>query len=486
MKHSGQAKRRPWVVFTLVGTIITLALGVFVFISMFNGDLKNSTASATDQPEISTTVTDSEFPDIRLVQEKKSDTHMTYNANYPKTTFDHINEEINKYITTSKENYLNELKNSEVANGDLSIEVELSQFNNKLYSITFKNNVTIGDIAHNTSVQTYVFDQASGEFISLENLLNGNTTYLKVFSKYVKNQISNNYNNVNHEILLEKTTPQWDNFNRFSLDDEAFVLYFDKGEIADPTIGVTTVTIPLPFLNPILAEQFNNGKVSETTILTPYDHNTKRVALTFDDGPHASVTPQVLNLLDQYDAKATFFLLGKNVKLYPEIAKDTWNRGHEIGNHTWGHPVLTRISAEKVTEEFNSTNQAIQEVIGQNPTVFRPPYGAINSQVESMLNLPVIMWSIDTYDWKHRNPSRILTYVQNYLHNDAIVLMHDIHQTTADGLESVLSFLQQSGYIFVTVSDISLAEEVQQMQLAEQQRKEDEQNEQQVEQPVNE
>lgn len=468
MKQDGQIKRRPWIEFALISTIITLAVVIIFFISM-NGNFKfqktTTTASATDHVKESVSITDSEFPDIRIVTERNSGTNMTYNISYPKTTFDNVNQEITQYITTSKDIYQSELKNSEMAKGDLHIEVALAQYQSELYSITLKNNITIDDRAHNTSIQTYLFNKTTGEFISTKELLNDNELYLNILAKYVKSQLlaNNNYSNYLYsEKLIEKTAPQWENFNRVAMNEDTFTFYFNKGEIADPIAGLPTITIPVSFMNPILAETYQNGETINTNILTPYDINTKRVALTFDDGPHPTVTPQILNLLDKYNAKATFFMLGQRVQNSPDIAKDVWNRGHEVGNHTWGHPVLTRIGDQQILEEFNSTSNIIHETIGQYPSVFRPPYGAINDHVTSMLNLPVIMWSIDTLDWKHRNANQLLTYVQYGMHNNAIILMHDIHQSTADGLESVLAYLQQQGYQFVTVSDILLIEQLNQ------------------------
>lgn len=180
----------------------------------------------------------------------------------------------------------------------------------------------------------------------------------------------------------------------------------------------------------------------------------KRVALTFDDGPDAKVTPQILSVLKKYEAKATFFMVGKNVSKNQAIVKQMVEAGHEIGNHTWNHPKLTKLSKASVKQEVDRTSKAIYEAIGQNPTVFRPPYGATNDQVRSVMAMPSILWSIDTLDWKHRKAEKILSYVKASAKDGSIILMHDIHQSTADGLENVLLYLQKQGYELVTVSEI--------------------------------
>jgi len=180
----------------------------------------------------------------------------------------------------------------------------------------------------------------------------------------------------------------------------------------------------------------------------------KRVALTFDDGPDAKVTPQILTTLKKYDAKATFFMVGKNVSRNTAIVKQVYEAGHEIGNHTSNHKKITSLSIAGVKQEVNGTSNAIYTAIGQYPTVFRPPYGATNDQVRSIMTIPSILWSIDTLDWKHHNPDKILAYVKASVKDGSIILMHDIHQTTANGLDNVLLYLQKQGYEFVTVSDI--------------------------------
>ncbi|MEB7453333.1 polysaccharide deacetylase family protein [Lysinibacillus sphaericus] len=199
--------------------------------------------------------------------------------------------------------------------------------------------------------------------------------------------------------------------------------------------------------------QLTNNKVYNKGVPAPKG-SKKRVALTFDDGPDAKVTPQILTTLQKYDAKATFFMVGRNVPKNATIVKQIYDAGHEIGNHTSNHKKLTALSISGVRQEVNSTSNAIYAAIGQYPTVFRPPYGATNEQVRSVMTIPSILWSIDTLDWKHHNPDKILAYVKASVKDGSIILMHDIHQTTANGLDNVLLYLQKQGYEFVTVSEI--------------------------------
>ena len=179
-------------------------------------------------------------------------------------------------------------------------------------------------------------------------------------------------------------------------------------------------------------------EAEEVVVVKENDRNVKRVALTFDDGPHPTVTPQILDLLDKYNAKATFFMLGSRVAYYPEIVQRVYESGHEIGDHTYNHPVLTKLSQEQILKEYTLTENAIFDAIGVNSTIFRPPYGATNELVEATISGTQITWTIDTLDWKYKSAAKLLPEVKKAMHNNAIILMHDIHQSTGDGLESVL------------------------------------------------
>ena len=237
------------------------------------------------------------------------------------------------------------------------------------------------------------------------------------------------------------------------------------GKLANKTI-VQQYTIVAGWAYVEAGEQKGYIKASELTDLKIIDNKVynkgvpvakgakKRVALTFDDGPDAKVTPQILAILKKYNVKATFFMVGKNASNNPKTAEQVYKEGHEIGNHTWNHPKLTNLAKASVKEEVDRTSNAIYKAIGQYPTVFRPPYGSTSDQVRSVITMPSILWSIDTLDWKHRNADKILTYVKASVNDGSIILMHDIHQTTADGLENVILFLQKQGYECVTVSDI--------------------------------
>lgn len=180
----------------------------------------------------------------------------------------------------------------------------------------------------------------------------------------------------------------------------------------------------------------------------------KKVALTFDDGPHSKNTKEILDLLDKYNAKATFFVLGTQVGFYENILKDVYNRGHQIGNHTWSHKDLKKLENSEIKEQITKTDNAIKKAIGIIPKIYRPPYGSHNSSVDKVTGKKVVMWDVDTLDWKNKSPQKMLEIVKKEVKNNSIILLHDIHTPTVEGVRLILEYLKSEGYLFVRVDQL--------------------------------
>lgn len=180
------------------------------------------------------------------------------------------------------------------------------------------------------------------------------------------------------------------------------------------------------------------------------------IAITFDDGP-GPYTMRLLEQLETYNARATFFMVGTNVSRYPETVKKMKEIGCELGNHTTNHARLTDLDVAGIQNEINVTNQAIQNVIGESATLVRPPYGAVNEAVQSAAGLPLAMWSVDTRDWELKNAELVKTYMLNTAKDGEIILLHDIHETTIQAMLQVIPELVNRGYQLVTVSEMAQA-----------------------------
>ncbi|HFD0842388.1 TPA: polysaccharide deacetylase family protein [Enterococcus faecium] len=184
------------------------------------------------------------------------------------------------------------------------------------------------------------------------------------------------------------------------------------------------------------------------------DPTVKSIAISFDDGPGATTTPQLLQILKEKNVHATFFVLGENTAQHPEIVKQTAEAGHEIGNHTYDHQDLAVLSAQSITEEVAKTDTGIKKATGKTPTFVRPPYGSITSVGASVIRRPIIEWSVDSEDWKTRNPDLILQKIQATVYDGAIILFYDIYPETIRAVPQVIDYLQEQGYRITTVGDL--------------------------------
>ena len=220
---------------------------------------------------------------------------------------------------------------------------------------------------------------------------------------------------------------------------------------------------PAPAASPIANTAASAAKEpkyiwSDVHVSQPY------VALTFDDGPHFALTPRLLDTLKAKGVKATFFLVGTNAKEYPAIVKRIVADGHELGNHSWSHPNLAKMSDEEVRSQLNRTSDAIEAAVGQRPKLMRPPFGSYTKAqgkwMHEDLGFTVVLWDVDPDDWRDPGPSVVEDRVLNGWKNStgvrpgSIVLSHDIHKGTVEAEPDIIDKLQAKGYKFVTVSEL--------------------------------
>jgi peptidoglycan/xylan/chitin deacetylase (PgdA/CDA1 family) len=180
--------------------------------------------------------------------------------------------------------------------------------------------------------------------------------------------------------------------------------------------------------------------------------------MTFDDGPSAKDTPRLLDMLKERHIHATFFFVGQNVAENPEIVKRIVAEGHDIGNHSWSHPQLSKMNDEAVRNELQKTEDAIVAACGQKPKLMRPPYGAFTARQRAWCNgnwgYKIILWDVDPLDWKIRNSDHVKSEILKQTVQGSIVLSHDIHKTTVDAMPATLDALAAKGFKFVTVSEL--------------------------------
>ena len=235
----------------------------------------------------------------------------------------------------------------------------------------------------------------------------------------------------------------------FDYKDSQIILYPSQA-----VENIDEIALPVSSFFDVVQSSYLLDKDAELYKAYYEKKNQKVVALTFDDGPNPATTNQALDTLSKYGIKATFFVLGKNVSGNEEILKRMKADGHVIGNHSWSHPVLSKLSLDEAKKQITDTEDALTKVLGSSSKLMRPPYGAITDDIRNSLDLSFIMWDVDSLDWKSKNEASILTEIQREVKNGSIILMHDIHAETVNALPKVIDYLKGQGYDFVTIPDL--------------------------------
>lgn len=226
---------------------------------------------------------------------------------------------------------------------------------------------------------------------------------------------------------------------------------------------------------------FNEEEVPTTqpeTTIAPYirpegvhpapDGNGKQVALTFDDGPGGAVTSHILDTLQEVGGKATFFCLGNRAKEYQTILRRMTELGCEVASHSYSHERLTRLSNSELQADLEKTNEALANYSGQHPKLMRPPYGSVSDRMLNNVAMPVLLWSIDSEDWRYceqlckdrseaqrqKDLLAVVNSVLEYVQDGDIILMHDLYSFTQDVADTVIAELHHQGWQLVTVSEL--------------------------------
>jgi len=208
---------------------------------------------------------------------------------------------------------------------------------------------------------------------------------------------------------------------------------------------------------------FLNVNALESMSVRKHENSENRIALTFDDGPHGKYTPEILDILKEYNIKATFFVVGNNCREHPEIVLRILNDGHEIGNHTYSHPSLVKIKSDELVTEIIKTEDVLYELWEYVPKLFRPPEGVVGptiNKVLSRLDYTAVLWSVDTRDWKRLSSEKIADTVLSNVKSGDIILCHDFispKSNTPEALRLFIPELISRGYDFVTVSELMMS-----------------------------
>lgn len=391
----------------------------------------------------------------------EEDKNILIGINYPVTGIKHLD----KIIQNDIENIYNDFKEQYESFNALTEKSELNI--DYIYNIINENyinicvHVFIDSSKLNYPIQyikSYVYDINQNSLMSIRDLIEEDD-----FSKFVSlvnTRLIHDYGNC---ILLDKMknllTTDYD-FPLFTFDTEMITVYFNPSEITESYCDIISIDIKASQLK--LKFKFNDEKkdiVSKEVDIPKkvIDPNQKFVALTFDDGP-SKYTEKIIDYLYKEDAVGTFFILGNKVEIYDDILIKCIQYGNELGNHSYNHKWLTKLEIDELLTQIDKTQSIIYETTKYKPTVFRPTYGSINNKIRNNINLDIVLWNIDTMDWKYKSVDKIVARATKNIKDGDIILMHDTYERTYKAIMKIVPILKEQGYQFVTVSELKQIE----------------------------
>ena len=279
-----------------------------------------------------------------------------------------------------------------------------------------------------------------------------------VLFNYVGNKLKTDYENY---IVLDNIENFYslDNLDKYSfyVDTDSILIYFTPDQLSSDYYDLLTISVPLSLV------KFNiDFKIDENMSMIKYDSSTvsniidpkkKVVALTFDDGP-SIYTKDIIDILKEEDVNATFFILGNKVETYKDVLIESIKNGNELGNHSYNHKWLSKLSIKNLTDQIESTQEIIKEKLNYEPVFLRPTYGSVTNRIRNNTNLKIALWSVDTKDWKIKNVDRIIKKATDNIKDGDVILMHDIFERTSLALKGIISELKSQDFQFVTLSEL--------------------------------
>lgn len=456
-------KNLTWpIVLVIISVILTVGV-------VFSGIILMEIEKVTSAKAVTMDVEKEEIDDQLILETKMKEAELyTSKITQPIINEKTIDGQIGRWIRQHEDHFMEEMlvvmeekrTLDEGENNHLAISTDYYKANNDIYTFLLKGSIVKNNKETDSFQQYFTVNVKEDKFVSLHDVIDMNES-LKNMIKKEMNKQEYEFDEANFDsITSNEEKIQW------ALTDDSILFLYEKGTIGNNE-GEIEIAIPYvdayksltePYYALLITDELQRIIDSAPRDLDP---NGKYIALTFDDGPDEQVTPRILETLEEFDAKATFYMLGRNAIKYPYIAEMVAQDGHEIANHSITHANLNAITAAAIKEEVSLSQQQIKDATGIAPTSFRPPYGEYNNIVleqAKQTDQIVTMWTIDTLDWQSKNTNAILHNVSMSTNGD-IVLMHDIHPTTADALPTVLKYLQDQGFEFITVSEMLQLEE---------------------------
>ena len=462
-----KAKPKSKKLFIIIPFLILLFSAGLFGIYFLNQSYSRQTTAPSDEKYY---FADSKYSGIRSKFVTRDNKREKVSIEYPITENEKINRLISESIDKIDRDFQNTVLLATVFDKPMTETISYQVTHNTSEALSIVVNIKQDmNGAHPASMtQFWTFDKKSGEVVGLADFTEQSDEAAEAIISAAKDNIS--------QTIKQRQQPEIDLneiINKEALSN--FIITNNGNSLAWPlgqasllpsSYGELTITVPISSVskylqNPTARKFANIPKPAEKPKPAPATPTptvaNKTIALTFDDGP-GPYTEKLLDILDKYDAKATFFLIGSKVSARANTLRRMQSRGHQLGNHSWSHPELPKLSVDQIAGEIDRTNEAIRQATGVKPSILRPPYGAVNGVVLEQLrlrNMSSILWSVDTRDWADRNSQIVCSRAVAGARPGAVILIHDIHQTSVNAVPCILSSLKQQGYSFVTIQRLN-------------------------------
>lgn len=389
-----------------------------------------------------------------IIEENKN---ILVGINYPVTGIKKLDKILQKDIEEIYTNFKNEyesyhqLDEQSELNMDYTYELVSERYINITMHIFINSSTLANPINY---MKSYVYDKNQNKLLTIHDLISEED--FEKFVSLVRTKLIQKYKDCILLDSLKSTVSEQYNFPLFTIDYDTLSIYFNPTEVAASYCDILDIDIPFHQLKikiPIHEEEKTDTTVKLVAPIKVIDPKQKVVALTFDDGP-SKYTEEILEILRENNAYGTFFVIGNKVEIYKETMQKMVSYGNEIGNHSYNHKWLTKLTESDLQEQITKTQDIIYSVTGYTPTIIRPTYGSVSNKLQKQLSLDIVMWTVDTSDWKYKSTDRIVKEATSKTKDLDIILMHDTHKRTAEALKKIIPELQRQGFKFVTVSEL--------------------------------
>jgi len=361
------------------------------------------------------------------------------NVHYPITKVKKVDEALNSYVNEVYQIFFTHHANGKYLCPELNIDYTYQHLEDRYLNITLFTYI-LDEVNHPPidDVFSLFFDKSSHSFLSLKEVIKEESW--ENFSSLTKAEFQQQLPSFQEQEIQNLA---------FQIEEEVFSLYFVHEE------ELFTVTFPLDAVP--LKFSFEPSPTPQEKIIpvsNSIDPKLPVVAITFDDGP-TDYTNEVLQILKENDAVATFFVLGNKVEMYQNVIRDLVKNGSEIGNHTYNHKWLSRLSEGEIRFQIEKTQEKIKNITGIAPKFLRPTYGEVNQKIRRNTDLNIALWTVDPKDWKQKSPQKIASSILDIVEDEDIILLHDNHKRSVSALKILLPELKKQGYQFVTLSELT-------------------------------